>query len=568
MADYTGVVYQEISVDVSEPNQFAPILVAQGDAYTRGLKITMTQHGEKLNIPNTGVTAALNACNMADNIKKASVMAEISSDGTITAIIPSVVMEAAGYVQCDVSVIGSDGSNTAILKSTVFYLNCEASADTDGSSQPPEDDVITAAIASIAGKVDSSVYNQKIGEIEDEIDSIQDDVDSIDIQLSAKANKETTLAGYGITDAYTKSKVEERIDESFELKTLFPNNSGSSDGYLINEVISPGSSGYRDEYCCLFGGETHATGLDALTPENFGESYHIEIFLDNVNIRGIIFQELRTGESGFINYPSAWNVSLSQDEYTSLSGTKIEHDYTMGATTTSIFRMRLRCNGNNLQQVRVRITKNRGLEKTSNKVVTVSEESTDTEYPSAKCLYNALQGCMRYENIDTSVSTSGLDNLTESNTIYDFLYNDIHEKVILLFIDSGKRAESEGQELFLNCTQIMFTQSGKILKRQSDDEGVWGVVINVIPDVSVKVDKYQYLQDLEKIDNSINSKADESKLTAVQASFNIALGFKEANANKVSIIDPDNADDTQYPSTLAVVNYINSVLGRGASQND
>jgi len=207
-------------------------------------------------------------------------------------------------------------------------------------------------------------------------------------------------------------------------------------------------------------------------------------------------------------------------------------------------------------------------ENDANKVVTVSEESTDTEYPSAKCLYNALQGCMRYENIDTSVSTSGLDNLTESNTIYDFLYNDIHEKVILLFIDSGKRAESEGQELFLNCTQIMFTQSGKILKRQSDDEGVWGVVIDVIPDVSVKVDKYQYLQDLEKIDNSINSKADESKLAAVQASFNIALGFKEANANKVSIIDPDNADDTQYPSARAVVNYINTILGKGASESD
>lgn len=296
MADYTGVVYQEISVDVSEPNQFAPILVAQGDAYTRGLKITMTQHGEKLNIPNTGVTAALNACNMADNTKKASVMAEISSDGTITAIIPSVVMEAAGYVQCDVSVIGSDGSNTAILKSTVFYLNCEASADTDGSSQPPEDDVITAAIASIAGKVDSSVYNQKIGEIEDEISAIMPD------------------------------------------ETIY-------DDTAYDNPNAPANNNHLMVFFGTASGTNISLGLPPLTSADYGTVFHFEISFIQANMSKVWLQE---NEPGTIK---------TYAEYTPItSGETIEFDYTMTSADVTNLRMRMYERAG-AQKVSVKITK-------------------------------------------------------------------------------------------------------------------------------------------------------------------------------------------------------------------
>lgn len=296
MADYTGVIYQDISVDVSEPNQFAPLLVAQGDAYTRGLVITITQHGEKLNVPNTGVNASLNACNMADNSKKASTMATINSDGTITAIIPSVVMEVAGYVQCDVSIIGSNVSNATVLKSTVFYLSCEASADTDGSSQPPEDDVITAAIASIAGKVDSSVYNQKIGEIEDKISAIAP-------------------------------------DETIYDDTAYDN---------------PNAPASNNRLMVFFGsasGTNISLGLSPLTSADYGTVFHFEISFIQSDMSKVVLQENKSG------------TITAYAEYTPItSGETIEFDYTMTSAAVTGFRMRMYERAG-AQKVSVKITK-------------------------------------------------------------------------------------------------------------------------------------------------------------------------------------------------------------------
>lgn len=144
---YGGKIYERISVDVSQPNMFAPPLVKEGDAGTRGFIITMTNNGDPITIPDTA-TIWLNCSNTADAEKHASVEGTINSDGTVTVDVPTVVMEVPGIIECDVSIITLSGTDeTEILKSTLFCLSCERAANKNGTSTEAEDSIL-ARIAS------------------------------------------------------------------------------------------------------------------------------------------------------------------------------------------------------------------------------------------------------------------------------------------------------------------------------------------------------------------------------------------------------------------------------------
>lgn len=144
---YDGKIYEHLSVDVSQPNMFAPPLVKEGDSGTRGFIITVTDNGEPIAIPTTA-TVWLNCSNTADAEKHASAAGTINSDGTVTVDVPTVVMEVPGLIECDVSIITLSGADeTEILKSTLFCLSCERAANKDGTSTKAEDSIL-AGIAS------------------------------------------------------------------------------------------------------------------------------------------------------------------------------------------------------------------------------------------------------------------------------------------------------------------------------------------------------------------------------------------------------------------------------------
>ena len=144
---YDGKIYEHLSVDVSQPNMFAPPLVKEGDSGTRGFIITVTDNGEPIAIPTTA-TVWLNCSNTADAEKHASAAGTINSDGTVTVDVPTVVMEVPGLIECDVSIITLSGADeTEILKSTLFCLQCERAANKDGTSTKAEDSIL-AGIAS------------------------------------------------------------------------------------------------------------------------------------------------------------------------------------------------------------------------------------------------------------------------------------------------------------------------------------------------------------------------------------------------------------------------------------
>ena len=186
---YNGVIYQNISVDVSQQNEFAPLLVKQKDAYTRGYIITLTDNGEKLTIPTANTTAWFNCRNQTDPTKRASATGTINNDGTVTVLVPSTVMDVAGFIQCDVSIITASGGNTNILKSTLFYLNCEAAANPDGTSSAAEDTILAGIAAGIIVPP-SGPYVPKTRKIAG-VD-LQDDITAAELQTALSVPTKTS----------------------------------------------------------------------------------------------------------------------------------------------------------------------------------------------------------------------------------------------------------------------------------------------------------------------------------------------------------------------------------------
>ncbi len=186
---YDGTIYEELSVDVSQQNEFAPRLVKQGDAYTRGYIITLTKNGEPLTIPTANTTAWFNCRNKTDKTKRASATGTINSNGTVTVKVPTVVMEVAGFNQCDISIITASGNDTNILKSTLFYLNCEEAANPNGTTTAAEDSIL-AGIA--AGNIvpPAGPYVPKTRQIAG-ID-LQDDINAADLKTALSVPTKTS----------------------------------------------------------------------------------------------------------------------------------------------------------------------------------------------------------------------------------------------------------------------------------------------------------------------------------------------------------------------------------------
>jgi hypothetical protein len=126
-------IIKEIRVDVSQPNVFQAIVAKQLDCNSRFLKITLVDFGVKIEVPKTA-KVTINA-NRPDG-KSDSFMGVANNDGTITVPLAQWMLEVAGELKCDVSVINTTDNKR--LTSTDFFVNVQEAANksTDISENP------------------------------------------------------------------------------------------------------------------------------------------------------------------------------------------------------------------------------------------------------------------------------------------------------------------------------------------------------------------------------------------------------------------------------------------------
>lgn len=170
--NYDGFIREEISVDVSLPNYFTPPLIKEGDRGTRGFKVTITDGGEPIEIPDEGTEIWFNCRNRSNPEKHGSNRGVVNADGTVNVDVPAVVMDVPGMVECDISIITSvQGSDEpSILKTTLFCLNCEAAANKNGTTTAAEDNILAKIVAGEINPPGGANYEHVVEVVGDDLD--------------------------------------------------------------------------------------------------------------------------------------------------------------------------------------------------------------------------------------------------------------------------------------------------------------------------------------------------------------------------------------------------------------
>ena len=118
-----AIVIKPITVEVSKPNVFQAIAAKQNDCNSRFLNVTFVNEGEKIPVLTTS-KVTINA--KRNDGMSDSFFGEVNEDGTATLPIHSWILELAGYVDCDVTIIDSEGR---ALTCTKFSLLVEEASN-------------------------------------------------------------------------------------------------------------------------------------------------------------------------------------------------------------------------------------------------------------------------------------------------------------------------------------------------------------------------------------------------------------------------------------------------------
>ena len=186
-----------------------------------------------------------------------------------------------GRVETLETEMGTAKGDIATIKGQITTINSEG----EGSIKKAASDAQTAAIAAAKSYTDQEVAKKANLEHTHEIDDVtglQDaldgkanashthttaQVDGLDTALAGKADKATTLAGYGITDAYTKGETDSKIAEAVaaaphlkrQIVEELPDTEGADENtiYMVPQggsVEDPGTStSHYNEYMLING---------------------------------------------------------------------------------------------------------------------------------------------------------------------------------------------------------------------------------------------------------------------------------------------------------------------------
>lgn len=139
------VITREISVDVAKRNIFSAIVAKQFDTNSRFLKVTLTNLGDVLTVPNTA-TVVINA--LREDGQSRAFLGTANTDGTVTVPLTQWMLELDGEVKCDISVVNADESK---LTSTMFILAVEEAAYSGDDIEEDEHyDLLVALLSEVS----------------------------------------------------------------------------------------------------------------------------------------------------------------------------------------------------------------------------------------------------------------------------------------------------------------------------------------------------------------------------------------------------------------------------------
>lgn len=212
--------HKSITIDVNDRNAPNVVGIANvNDKATRYLDVTLTANGEKLTFADCTVTAtfATDGYLISD-----SVACTLNSTADVITVPLENFKSMSGFLAIEIKIANGE---TQVLN-TPLALKVKVTPSLLDKSMISKDSVGTAA--EICREVATARGGQS---------SLGARLDTADTNLAKKANKSTTLAGYGITDAYTKEKTDQKLAQKLNSMPFDNEPKQNSPCYLTSGTV-------------------------------------------------------------------------------------------------------------------------------------------------------------------------------------------------------------------------------------------------------------------------------------------------------------------------------------------
>lgn len=251
-----NLAHKSITIDVNDRN--APNVVGivnVNDKATRYLDVTLTASGKKMTFADCTVTAtfATDGYLISD-----SVACTLNSTADVITVPLENFKSMSGFLAIEIKIANGETQvlNTPLtLKVMVtpsLAENSKINNESIGNFADISREVATArgSQSSLGARLDTADANLTKKANKSDIDSINSRLQSTEAtlknkaniadvsnSLASKANKSTTLAGYGITDAYTKEEVQKRLGGKLDSKPFDDEPKQNSPCYLTSGTV-------------------------------------------------------------------------------------------------------------------------------------------------------------------------------------------------------------------------------------------------------------------------------------------------------------------------------------------
>lgn len=215
-----SLAHKSITIDVNDRNAPNVVGIANvNDKATRYLDVTLTASGEKLTFADCTVTAtfATDGYLISD-----SVACTLNSTADVITVPLENFKSMSGFLAIEINIANGETQvlNTPLtLKVMVtpsLAENSKINSNSAGSFVEISREVATA-------RGDSNSLGARL--------------DTTDANLASKANKSTTLAGYGITDAYTKERTDQKLAQKLNSMPFDSEPKNNSPCYLTSGAV-------------------------------------------------------------------------------------------------------------------------------------------------------------------------------------------------------------------------------------------------------------------------------------------------------------------------------------------
>ena len=211
--------HTKMTLEINSCKNYEILEVRQGDKGSRIIDFAFTVNGETVDLAST-MSAKVNAT--VDDVIVADSVAAIvdTKNNVVTVTLTDTMLALSGICKMDIVLMEGD----EIITAETVCLRIGKSVINDDSKAFPG----ASSIVEITKEVENARGDHN---------SLRARLDTVDANLAKKADKTSTLAGYGITDAYTKEKTDQKLAQKLNSMPFDNEPKQNSPCYLTSGTV-------------------------------------------------------------------------------------------------------------------------------------------------------------------------------------------------------------------------------------------------------------------------------------------------------------------------------------------